>query len=284
MIQRRAMTVVIALRLPSPSGPDDLRQELAEQSSAVGARWLESNVESDVLLAQVDSIDAAARLCRGARALHACSGIAAREDCDDPGGLISLASDLVRCANPSQILLDTGAAEILRGRASEQYCARTLGEHVLTLDRPVLDVYQLDWGAMRAFPPIKSHLPIRHNLESRATPFVGRLREVEEILGLFHENRLVTLTGVSGIGKSSLAWRVAIEWLGEAKGSVWCLRVSSGATEETLIADLIYAASPKAVVGTSIGRAFRTSSDLTILYGADRAPREVADFVGAVLL
>ena len=39
--------------------------------------------------------------------------------------------------------------------------------------------------------------------------FLGREREVAELGALLREERVVTLTGVGGIGKTRLAWRVA---------------------------------------------------------------------------
>ena len=42
----------------------------------------------------------------------------------------------------------------------------------------------------------------QHNLPTQLTSFVGRRREVAEVRRLLHSARLVTLTGVGGVGKS----------------------------------------------------------------------------------
>jgi predicted ATPase/DNA-binding NarL/FixJ family response regulator len=47
------------------------------------------------------------------------------------------------------------------------------------------------------------------NLPSDLSAFVGRRRELEELRSLLAESRLVTLTGVGGVGKTRLALRVA---------------------------------------------------------------------------
>ncbi|NGY64218.1 tetratricopeptide repeat protein [Lentzea sp. NEAU-D13] len=47
------------------------------------------------------------------------------------------------------------------------------------------------------------------NLPSDLSAFVGRRRELEELRSLLTESRLVTLTGVGGVGKTRLALRVA---------------------------------------------------------------------------
>jgi len=49
----------------------------------------------------------------------------------------------------------------------------------------------------------------RHNLPHRLTSFIGRAQEVAALQRLVQEQRLVTLTGVGGVGKSSLALAVA---------------------------------------------------------------------------
>ena len=62
-----------------------------------------------------------------------------------------------------------------------------------------------------------------HNLPPQATPFVGRQREVEALRGLLSApaNRLVTITGVGGIGKSRLSLAVAEALRGTFPDGVW---------------------------------------------------------------
>jgi non-specific serine/threonine protein kinase len=61
----------------------------------------------------------------------------------------------------------------------------------------------------------------RHNLPAQLTSFVGRQREIEELRPLLASNRLVTLTGAGGCGKTRLALRVASERLDEFPHGVW---------------------------------------------------------------
>ena len=61
-------------------------------------------------------------------------------------------------------------------------------------------------------------LRVRSNLPTPPTALVGREREVEELVTLLHgaENRLVTITGPGGTGKTRLALEVAPRVAGEA--------------------------------------------------------------------
>ena len=70
-------------------------------------------------------------------------------------------------------------------------------------------------------PPRPSEL--RHNLPSPVTSFVGRVAELAEVEALLAESRLVTLTGVGGVGKTRLALETARRLLPDfADGVVWC--------------------------------------------------------------
>jgi non-specific serine/threonine protein kinase len=60
-----------------------------------------------------------------------------------------------------------------------------------------------------------------HNLPAQLTSFVGREREIDEIRRLVGVNRLVTLTGSGGCGKTRLALQVATEVLDQFRDGVW---------------------------------------------------------------
>jgi predicted ATPase/DNA-binding SARP family transcriptional activator len=60
--------------------------------------------------------------------------------------------------------------------------------------------------------PLPSVLPPRklHNLPFRLSTFIGREKEIDQVLKLVRETRLLTLTGAGGVGKTSLAVQAAI--------------------------------------------------------------------------
>jgi predicted ATPase/DNA-binding NarL/FixJ family response regulator len=59
------------------------------------------------------------------------------------------------------------------------------------------------------------------NLPSDLTSFVGRRRELAEVRRLLGESRLVTLTGIGGVGKTRLALRAAAELDRRFPDGVW---------------------------------------------------------------
>ncbi|HLF74781.1 MAG TPA: LuxR C-terminal-related transcriptional regulator [Anaerolineales bacterium] len=54
-------------------------------------------------------------------------------------------------------------------------------------------------------------MALRTNIPIELTSFIGRNREIAEVLGLLTSSRLVTLTGAAGCGKTRLALRIAVE-------------------------------------------------------------------------
>jgi len=76
----------------------------------------------------------------------------------------------------------------------------------------------------------KSDMPAtaaHHNLPVELTSFIGREKELEEIRQLLQENRLVTLTGVGGTGKTRLALQTARAVLDSFPQGVWAVELSA---------------------------------------------------------
>lgn len=65
------------------------------------------------------------------------------------------------------------------------------------------------------------------NLPGEVTSFVGRRRETTNAVRLLRVARLVTLTGVAGVGKTRLALRVAAEDRGEFPDGVWLVELAA---------------------------------------------------------
>lgn len=60
-----------------------------------------------------------------------------------------------------------------------------------------------------------------HNLPRQISSFIGRAREVDEVLRRLEEHRLVTLTGIGGVGKTRLALRAAELLLAGRYDGIW---------------------------------------------------------------
>jgi predicted ATPase len=60
-----------------------------------------------------------------------------------------------------------------------------------------------------------------HNLPIQLTSFVGRGAQMADVSRLIDENRLVTLTGAGGAGKTRLAVEVAAQLTRQVPDGVW---------------------------------------------------------------
>lgn len=79
------------------------------------------------------------------------------------------------------------------------------------------------------------------NLPASFSSFVGREREIREIQELLLSNRLVTLTGPGGCGKTRLSIKIAQELSGEFEHGVWLVELAS-ISDPTLVPQIIAAA------------------------------------------
>jgi predicted ATPase/DNA-binding CsgD family transcriptional regulator len=66
-----------------------------------------------------------------------------------------------------------------------------------------------------------------HNLPAPLTSFIGREREFGEVVALLEKNRLVTLTGSGGVGKTRLALYVAENVVDQYSDGVWLVELAS---------------------------------------------------------
>ena len=114
------------------------------------------------------------------------------------------AARIMSAGHGGQVVL-SDATQRLLDHTSE---LRDLGEHRLKDLSAPQRLYQLGDAA---FPSLKTLY--RANLPIQPTPLVGRVRELEEAGALLRSQRLVTLTGPGGSGKTRLALQLAAEAL-----------------------------------------------------------------------
>src|SRR5215211_2314721 len=77
-------------------------------------------------------------------------------------------------------------------------------------------------GSLVAFPAREPKRPPDNNLPLELTSFIGREREIAEVKRLLlAQNRLLTLTGPGGCGKTRLALVVAADLLESFEDGAW---------------------------------------------------------------
>jgi predicted ATPase/DNA-binding XRE family transcriptional regulator len=87
--------------------------------------------------------------------------------------------------------------------------------------------------------PWRVPIPVpQTNLPIPLTSFIGREKEVQEIIRLLNKHRLVTLTGPGGVGKTRLAIQSSSKLLSKFKGGVWWVELAP-LTDEALVPQAI---------------------------------------------
>ena len=87
------------------------------------------------------------------------------------------------------------------------------------------------------FPPLRtSDVVLSQRLPPQLTSFVGREAQMADVRRLLGENRLVTLTGAGGIGKTRLAVQVATQIAAEFGDGVMVRRLGADHRPRTLVA------------------------------------------------
>ncbi len=98
-----------------------------------------------------------------------------------------------------------------------------LGSHALRdLPRPERVIQICHPDVVNEFPPLRvSKAIISQRLPIQLTSFVGRQEQLTQVCELLTQNRLVTLTGAGGAGKTRLAIQIAGQLSGEFSDGVW---------------------------------------------------------------
>jgi len=81
-------------------------------------------------------------------------------------------------------------------------------------------------GASQTAPFLAARPEQRHNLPLQVTRFFGREGEVAQLIERLSENRLVTLSGSGGVGKTRLSLRTAEEVLDDFTDGVWIVELA----------------------------------------------------------
>ncbi|GGP64947.1 AfsR/SARP family transcriptional regulator [Saccharothrix coeruleofusca] len=81
--------------------------------------------------------------------------------------------------------------------------------------------------AAPALGPITTATRVRTNLPARVNELIGRDRAVVQVRALLEAGRLLTLTGMGGVGKTRLALEVAERVAGEHPDGVWLVELAA---------------------------------------------------------
>jgi predicted ATPase/class 3 adenylate cyclase len=132
-----------------------------------------------------------------------------------------------------QILLSNTSAELLLGEFPAGVSLRDMKEHRLKgLLNPEHLWQAVATGLFQDFPALQTLNSIPNNLPIQLTSFIGREKEIAEIKSLVEHNRLVTLTGSGGVGKTRHSLQVAAEVLDAFPDGAWLVELAPVSSPE----------------------------------------------------
>ena len=139
------------------------------------------------------------------------------------GPTINRTARLRDLAHGGQTVLSGTTDDLVVDSLPEHSWLTDLGAHPLRDLARLQRVVQLCHPDLRNdFPPLRTaDSVVSHNLPAQLTSFVGRQAEIRNLREALAGNRLVTLIGAGGVGKTRLALQVAAEVGGEYGDGVW---------------------------------------------------------------
>jgi predicted ATPase/class 3 adenylate cyclase/DNA-binding CsgD family transcriptional regulator len=144
------------------------------------------------------------------------------------GPTINKAARLRNLAHGGQTVLSGVAEAIVADALPADVWLTDLGTHELRgVARPERVVQLCHPDLVNDFPPLRaSKAVVAHHLPIQLTTFIGREAELTQVRELLAENRLVTLTGAGGVGKTRLAIQIAEQIAGEFADGIWYVELA----------------------------------------------------------
>ncbi|MCW3100938.1 MAG: putative ATPase [Chthonomonadaceae bacterium] len=168
-------------------------------------------------------------------ALH--TGAVEHRDNDYFGPALNRSARLLAVGHGGQVLLSHVTQGLCHDVLPTDCSFRNLSEHCLRdLNRPELVFQLLVPDLPSEFPPLKSqgNPSLPNNLPQQVSSFVGRQAEIENIKALLEKNRLVTITGSGGCGKTRVSLQVAAEVLEHYPEGAWFVELAALADGERI--------------------------------------------------
>jgi predicted ATPase len=211
------------------------------------------------------------------------TGQAELRDGDYFGVVLNRAARVMAAGHGGQILLADSTAGLLSGVDLVDLGARRLRD----LPTPI-GVFQVQAHGLRTdFPPLRALDVSPGNLRPAATSFIGRESEVGEVQAAVKSHRLVTLTGVGGVGKTRLALEVAGLVHDEFPDGVWFFELASvsdpAAVPDAVATVLGIIQQPGKSVSESVAAALEGRVRMLVLDNCEHVLDAAAGLVEAIL-
>jgi len=211
------------------------------------------------------------------------TGEAELRDSDYFGTVLNRAARVMATGHGGQILLADSTAVLLSGVDLMDLGSRRLRD----VPTPV-GVFQVRApGLATDFPPLRALDTSAGNLRRATSSLIGRESELDEVQAAVKAHRLVTLTGVGGVGKTRLALEVAARLVDEFPDGVWFFELAA-VTDPASVPDAVAAVlgitqQPGMSVSESVAAALEGRMRLLVFDNCEHVRDAAADLVESIL-
>lgn len=187
-----------------------------------------------------------------------------------------------------QTLMSEATARLIEYSLPEDTRLVDLGSHRLRDLTHEEHIFQLCVeGLTGEFPPLRTLTSTKGNLPIRDLTLIGRHLEKDSVIAALEVSRLVTLTGPGGVGKTTLALKVAEELAAEFEDGVWFVEVSRVPDDNLLAAaiarQLHITESPLTSITDTLISRLASARSLLILDGCEHLIDAVAKLTDQLL-
>ena len=199
------------------------------------------------------------------------------------GPVLNRSARVMAVGHGGQVLVSASTAGLLTG-----VDLWDLGTHRLRDLSGVEHLFQVRADGLAVeFPRLLSLDAVSGNLPGQTTSFVGRDVAVKELAELVRAHRLVTVTGVGGVGKTRLAVQVAKQLALEFGDGVWFVELAPvgdpGAVPDAVATGLGITPQPGKSVTDSVADALVGRRLLVVLDNCEHVLDAAADLIEAIL-
>jgi predicted ATPase len=211
------------------------------------------------------------------------TGEAELRDGDYFGAVLNRAARVMAAGHGGQILLAESTAGLVSG-----VDLLDLGPRRLRDLPTAVGMFQVRAAGLRAdFPPLRALDASPGNLRAATTSLIGREFDVGEVQAAVKAHRLVTLTGVGGVGKTRLALEVARRLVDEFPDGVWFFELAAvaepAAVPDAAAAMLGITQQPDKSVSESVAAALEGRVRLLVFDNCEHVLDAAADLIEAIL-
>src|ERR1700737_3411091 len=211
------------------------------------------------------------------------TGEAELRDGDYFGTVLNRAARVMAAGHGGQILVAESTAGLLSGVDLQDLGPRRLRDVPMPIG-----VFQVrSAGLPTEFPSLRALDTTPGNVRPATTSLIGRESEVDAIETAVRSHRLVTLTGVGGVGKTRLALEVAAQLADEFPDGVWAFELAA-VTDPASVPDAVAAVlgitqQPGKTVSESVATALEGRTRLLVIDNCEHVHDAAADLVETIL-